>query len=159
LISQLHVQNRYQWQREAEARAAGLPASGLGDLKRTIDESNRVRVSLIEQIDVLCAAAFASPRSSPPTHMNSESVGQLVDRVSILTLKIVSNVAANRRTDLSSDRRAAAEAAAEVLATQRDYVLTCYRRLIEAIHAGTAALPPARQIKLYSDDDLDRRSA
>ena len=92
-------------------------------------------------------------------HLNSESVGQLVDRVSILTLKIVSNVAANRRTDLSSDRRVAAEAGAEVVAIQRDYVLTCYERLIEAIHAGTAALPPARQIKLYRDDDLDRRSA
>ena len=159
LIGQLHVQNRYQWQREAEARAAGLPASALGDLKRLIDESNRVRVGLIEQIDLLCAAAFASGRRSSPMHLNSESVGQLVDRVSILTLKIVSNVAANRRTDLSSDRRVAAEAGAEVVAIQRDYVLTCYERLIEAIHAGTAALPPARQIKLYRDDDLDRRSA
>jgi hypothetical protein len=157
LVQRLHRQNQYQWTEEAGARRADVSAEDLAERKRAIDRSNRQRLSLIEEIDAHAVAA-ASKRlvSSTSAHVNSETLGQLVDRLSILTLKLQVSTAAAQRADLADARRHAADAAAEVLTQQRAYVALCYERLLDALDRGWAMLPPTRQIKLYEEADLDR---
>ena len=154
-VVDLHASNLFQWRCESEIRSATLEAAEVAALKRAIDGSNARRARLVERLDELCLARLRPAGTSAcDAYINSETIGQLVDRLSILTLKLFFVRARAARAD-AGDAAAAryAEHVAQ-LEAQRAYVATCYDRFLEHLRTGSASMPTFRQFKFYVDGDL-----
>ncbi|MEZ4469568.1 MAG: DUF4254 domain-containing protein [bacterium] len=125
----LHKRNRALWALEDAARG-GLPDAELAKVKRQIDATNLARHAAVAALDAAVDAHYrpAASLDTPGVVVNSESVGQLVDRLSILALKHAAWV-------VSPKRRAGLEARAQVL-------VFCLQRSLDALAAGLA-LPQA----------------
>lgn len=88
-ISRLHRINTMIWALEDAVRDRGLDPPAVTATKRSIDALNLERHRMVARIDAVVDATF-QPRctlDTPGVHLNSESVGQMVDRLSILQLK------------------------------------------------------------------------
>ncbi len=89
LAASQHRANYDLWHTEDEARRPGATDEQIADVKRRIDATNQLRNDLAEKIDLALLAFLAQkelPRADAP--LNSESPGLIVDRLSILALKI-----------------------------------------------------------------------
>src|SRR5579871_605687 len=88
-VARQHRANFDLWHIEDEARAPGTTDAALADVKRRIDRMNQVRNDLAEDLD--CALLeWLSGRQlpDPDAPLHSESPGLMIDRLSILALKI-----------------------------------------------------------------------
>src|SRR5664280_1041021 len=88
-VSRQHRANFDLWHIEDEARTPGVTDACLADVKRRIDRTNQQRNDLAEELDRALLdhlAARGLPEPSAPLH--SESPGLIIDRLSILALKI-----------------------------------------------------------------------
>jgi hypothetical protein len=145
----LHEQNLFQWDREAEARRAGDSPDEVARCKLAIDESNLARHMLVEELDQGCVSrspkpAQLDPDALPDLFLSSETVGQMVDRLSILTLRLQHYLSRGRWT-LAGDH----ELAADLISRQRRIVAICYDRFVSKLQAGEAYILPYRSFKAY----------
>ena len=84
-----HLANFELWHIEDQARAPRASDRQIADLKRAIDRTNQRRNDLMERCDsVLLAALEGAGLPSPDAELHSESPGLMLDRLSILALKI-----------------------------------------------------------------------
>lgn len=117
-ILALHAANRALWDLEDAVRDPGLPDAKVSAMKRRIDRLNLDRHAAVARIDRACDAAFpctVAP-NAPGVVLNSESVGQMIDRLSILALK--------RRAWRGTDKAAGVERRIALLGRCLDRVLT-----------------------------------
>lgn len=153
LLVDQHRCNFELWGLEDEARRRDVDDSVIASVKRAIDAMNQKRNDLIERIDDLILAEYAADAAAD-AELHSETAGQMIDRLSILALKIrnLSAVAA-----ASSDRDLAAECARKVavLETQRRDLAGCLRRLLDDFAAGRRFFKSYRQFKAYNDPRLN----
>ena len=131
----LHHRNRRLWALENSVRQTELPAK-IAVLKRAIDAANLARHAAVTQID---AAVLARYRRGRAPHqrgavIDSSSVGQMLDRLSILALKRA---------------RIAGPTARALAAAQWGHVLASLERAISALAAGTWVHHPAGEVKQY----------
>jgi hypothetical protein len=148
---ELHRRNFFQWDREARVRAADLLPDAVTTLKREIDASNDQRSALIEMLDAISARMLPAPASNDLSvlYVNSDTIGQLVDKLSVLTLKVFfSSNAMDGRSEPDSPDPAALQRARE-LTSRRDYVSVCYERFARKLESGAGALSTWRQFKFY----------
>ena len=89
LVNQLHRENRALWRLEDDVRDRALADARVVALKRAIDAHNLARHGCIRAIDAWVDGACPPQRDwdAADAWLNSESVGQMVDRASILSLK------------------------------------------------------------------------
>src|SRR5579859_4102482 len=88
-VSSQHRANFDLWHIEDEARTPGATDAGLADVKRRIDSTNQLRNDLAENLDrVLLEWLDARQLPNPDAALQSESPGLIIDRLSILALKI-----------------------------------------------------------------------
>ena len=88
-VARQHRANFDLWHIEDEARAPRVSDAELAAVKRRIDQTNQLRNDLVEELDRNLLAwleARGLPKAAAP--MNSESPGLIIDRLSILALKI-----------------------------------------------------------------------
>jgi len=155
-VARQHRANFDLWHIEDEARAPGASDAELAEVKRRVDSTNQRRNDLAEELDRLLLAWLAGrnlPNCDAP--LNSESPGLMIDRLSILSLKIW-------HTREESERRNAAEGHAErnrerlgVLEEQRGDLAHCLNRLWQETLAGTRRFKLYRQLKMYNDPSLN----
>src|SRR5688500_4143609 len=92
-----------QWHLEDVIRLPQIdPADGI-KIKRRIDKSNQDRTDLVEKIDDYFLEQFRNIVANPGTRINSETPAWLLDRMSILMLKIYHMKEQTERTDASPD--------------------------------------------------------
>ncbi len=152
LVRAQHYCNFTLWNLEDEARRLDVEDAVIASTKRSIDRWNQRRNDLIEQIDAALLAQLPTAASGAEQH--SETAGQMIDRLSILALKLYHM----RRHAARRDAPAlAAECAAKlaVLTTQRDDLASCLRRLLDACWAGRRFFKIYRQFKSYNDPRLN----
>ncbi len=152
VVVEQHFCNFSLWNYEDEARRTDVGDAYIAAVKRAIDAWNQRRNNLIERLDELLLAEFDPPRSGAEQH--SETVGMIVDRLSILSLKIwhMAIHASRRETPA-----VAAECAAklEVLREQRSDLVSCLERLLREVRAGRRYFKVYRQFKAYNDPRLN----
>lgn len=80
--------NYLLWDEEDLARRRGVPDGAIAANKRAIDGYNQARNDAIERIDEQILARLAAVPVAAAAWHNSESAGPIIDRLSIISLKI-----------------------------------------------------------------------
>jgi hypothetical protein len=152
LLLAVHQANYRIWKLEDEARRTDVPDAHIAQVKRQIDQWNQRRCDLVESVDDrFLAEAGALPR--PDAEQHSETVGMIVDRLSILALKVHhAALYATRASDPAL--RAECERRRKILVEQREDLCRCLDRLLADIRSGRRYFKAYRQLKAYNDPRL-----
>jgi hypothetical protein len=157
LIEHQHLQNFLLWHEEDKARDPGADDASIATVKRKIDKLNQRRNDLIEQIDEIILAKLEQNGITPVigSPLNSETAGSMIDRCSIMALKIYHMKEEANRGDASEEHRAKAREKTERLEVQRSDLLGCLGTLLDEMAAGKRHFRLYRQFKMYNDPSLN----
>ena len=151
-----HRANFDLWHVEDRARTPNATDADIAQVKRAIDGFNQTRNDLAEQCDTMLLDVLG-PSNLPnqSAELNSESPGLMIDRLSILALKIF-------HTQEEIHRPAAPPGHAErnrerlaLLTEQRNDLVACLDQLWSEVLAGTRRFKLYRQLKMYNDPTLN----
>lgn len=150
-----HRFNNLLWDEEDLARRVHVADSEIAANKRAIDTYNQRRNDAIEKMDELILSAIATSQPVQAGRLNSETAGSMIDRLSILSLKIFHMGLQTKRQDASADHVAICEAKVARLKEQRADLASCLEQLLTDCVAGDAHYKVYRQFKMYNDPNLN----
>ena len=156
LVARQHRANFDLWHIEDEARAPRVSDAKLAAVKRRIDRTNQLRNDLAEELDRMLLewlAARGLPKATAP--LNSEPPGLIVDRLSILALKIYHTREETQRKDAPEGHADRNRVRLQVLEEQRADLAGCLDALWQATLSGTRRFKLYRQLKMYNDPALN----
>lgn len=140
-----------QWHYEDLIRDPGIDPVGGMELKRKIDKSNQKRTDMVEQIDDWFLEGFKEVKANPDAKLNTESPAWVVDRLSILALKIYHMQEQANRNDVSKEHQQKSQARLHVLLEQKVDISQSFDQLLKDIASGNRKMKVYRQMKLYND--------
>lgn len=144
-----------QWHLEDIIRNPQIdPVEGIA-LKRRIDKSNQERTDTVEKIDDVFLEEFRNVKPKAGARINSETPAWLLDRMSILTLKIYHMNEQVQRKDASADHIQKCQLKLNVLLEQKQDMRIAFDELIEDIQSGDRRFKVYRQMKMYNDTSLN----
>jgi hypothetical protein len=170
LVEAQHAANFVLWHAEDEARRPSAGDASVAAVKREIDRVNQLRNDTAERLDALLLASLqaawpldGSIRDAPKQvgsmmergEQHSETPGMMMDRLSILSLKLFHTREELDREEAPQGHR---ERNAERFATlqeQRDDLARCLERLWAQVCAGERYFKQYRQLKMYNDPELN----
>jgi hypothetical protein len=156
LVSQQHRANFTLWHIEDEARTPNAADSVIADAKRRIDTTNQLRNDLVEQLDrYLLDSLKQSGLPSPAAPLNSETPGLIIDRLSILALKIYHTREEAERTNAPEGHADRNQQRHAILIEQRTDLASCLDDLWQQTLAGTRHFKLYQQLKMYNDPTLN----
>jgi len=158
-----HRFNSQLWAEEDLARRTTVAASDIAANKRAIDGFNQARNDATEHVDELLLLALglvdeASARSDAPqsvvppgARLNSETAGSIIDRMSIMALKVHAMRAQTQRQDVDDAHLETSAVKLRRLQQQRADLGHCLDQLLADATAGRAYFKVYRQFKMYND--------
>ena len=155
-VARQHRANFDLWHIEDQARTPGATDADLAKVKRNIDRTNQQRNDLAEALDCALLGLLESqqlPNTRAP--LNSESPGLMIDRLSILALKIYHTREETERTDAEPGHAERNLRRLAILETQRKDLACCLDELWSETLAGTRQFKLYRQLKMYNDPSLN----
>jgi hypothetical protein len=156
LVSGQHFANFELWHIEDEARVPGATDAEIASVKRRIDSVNQRRNDLAEGLDRALLdwlAARGLPTPAAPLH--SETPGLMIDRLSILALKIYHTREEAERANAPAGHAQRNLDRLAILEEQRAGLAACLDALWGEILAGTKRFKLYRQLKMYNDPSLN----
>ena len=162
-IAANHRFNSLLWAEEDQARRTRVSDADIAANKRAIDGFNQARNDATERIDELLliglglveagSARDDAPvsRVPPGARLNSETAGSMIDRLSIMALKLHAMLAQTLRTDVDAAHLETSRARLGRLRQQRADLAACLDALIADARAGRAYFKVYRQFKMYND--------
>jgi hypothetical protein len=156
LVARQHRANFDLWHIEDEARKPGASNAELADVKRRIDLTNQVRNDLAEELDRMLLS-WLKPRRlpDPGASLHSETPGLIIDRLSILSLKIYHTREEVERKHAPEGHGPRNRERLAVLEKQRRDLAGCLDVLWKEIEGGTRRFELYRQLKMYNDPSLN----
>jgi hypothetical protein len=144
LLLDLHESNRRQWDLEDVTRVPDASDAVVADAKRAIDKLNLARHHLIQEID---AAVEAELRQSTKATPATETPGMVLDRLSVLVIRIARTAQMAR-----SDGDGADGYASRLPSLQRQLsaLSMALEALLQDVRAGTRRFLPYEHLKLYA---------
>lgn len=153
----LQLINTFQWHEEDKSREHGAGDALLGAIKRSIDASNRRRVQMVDRLDDLIYTGLNDRGClTPGAPLASESPGSIIDRLSVLALKLHHVGEAHAALAPKSSEATAMQARLATLTEQYADLGACLDRLLAGIQAGQIGLKLYRQVKIYRDPETGR---
>lgn len=150
-----HRFNSRLWNEEDLARRKDVADSEIAKNKRAIDGFNQARNDAAERVDEEVLVAIGQVSRMTNARQHSETVGMMVDRMSIMALKIKAMAAQAARTEAGLDHQANCQAKLDRLLEQRLDLGACIDALLAESAAGTAFFKIYRQFKMYNDPSLN----
>jgi hypothetical protein len=150
-----HRFNCLLWREEDKARRVDVPASEIAASKRLIDQFNQKRNDAVEAIDEAILTALSQVRPVPEARLSSETAGAMIDRLSILSLKIHHMRTQTMREDAGPEHVEACDAKLQRLVVQRHDLASCFDQLMSDARLGRAYFKVYRQFKMYNDPALN----
>jgi hypothetical protein len=156
LILDQHASNFKLWHLEDKARLTGVDDAFIAQIKRQIDQTNQRRNNLIEAMDEWLLQELA-PRDLPRKEaaLHSETPGMIIDRLSILSLKIYHTQEEINRAGAPAGHAERNQNRYEILIHQRGDLANCLASLWQDILAGKRQFKLYRQLKMYNDPTLN----
>jgi hypothetical protein len=156
LVVEQHLTNFELWHAEDSARSPSASDDELARIKRFIDTTNQRRNDLAEQCDsLLLAALSAHGLPSLGAELHSESPGLMIDRLSILSLKLFHTRQEIERTGAPAGHTEANRERLLMLTEQREDLAGALDRLWHQVLAGQRRFKIYRQLKMYNDPALN----
>jgi len=155
-VAEQHLANFELWHAEDDARTPEASDHHLASIKRFIDHANQRRNDLSEQCDVFLLN-FLSQRDlpAPSAELHSESPGLILDRLSILSLKLFHTREEVDRADAPAGHRERNLQRLHILAEQRDDLAGALDRLWQQVLNRQRGFKLYRQLKMYNDPALN----
>ena len=152
LATAQHRANFELWHEEDRARVPGVPDEEIVQVKRAIDRLNQRRNDLVETMDSWLMERLQQNAEAP---LHSETPGLMIDRLSILSLKIYHTEEEARRASATEDHRAKNVARLALLMEQREDLAGCLDSLWTQVLDGSRRFKLYRQLKMYNDPTLN----
>jgi hypothetical protein len=158
-----HRNNCLLWAEEDLARRTTVADADIAANKRAIDGFNQARNDATERVDEIllvslglvdeASARTDSPRATVPVgaRLHSETAGAMMDRLSILALKVHAMRAQSDRRDVDVAHRDTSLNKLARLLQQRQDLADCLDILLRDAAAGRAYFKVYRQFKMYND--------
>jgi hypothetical protein len=158
-----HRCNSQLWAEEDLARRTTVSSDEIAANKRAIDGYNQARNDATERVDEILLMALGlvdatSARSDAPqarvppgARLNSETAGSMIDRLSIMALKIHAMRWQTMRVDVDHVHLVSSRSKLERLLQQRADLAACLDALLADAAAGRAYFKVYRQFKMYND--------
>ena len=153
LVAREHRANFDLWHEEDRARDPAASDAEIVAIKHAIDRLNQQRNDLIEAIDVWLLERCGEQAASAPMH--SETPGMMLDRLSILALKLFHTRLEAERGSATVEHRARNVERAKLLTSQRSDLIGCGAQLLAEVRRGTRRFKLYRQLKMYNDPELN----
>jgi hypothetical protein len=144
-----------QWHLEDIIRSPEInPSEGI-QIKRRIDKSNQDRTDVVEKIDDYFLEFFKGTTPKAGARINSETPAWLLDRMSILMLKIYHMKEQTERKDANEDHIKKCMTKLKVLMEQKNDMQLAFDEMMEDISSGVRKVKVYRQMKMYNDASLN----
>lgn len=155
-VARHHRANFDLWHIEDEARTPGVSDGQLAEVKRRIDSTNQLRNDLMEQLDQ-ALLDYLEPQLLPDADapLHSESPGLMIDRLSILALKIYHTREEALRIDAPPGHANRNQGRLEILEIQRADLAHCLDVMWRETLDGSRRFKIYRQMKMYNDPTLN----
>lgn len=149
-IEDNHRQNFMLWHEEDIARRDDLPAERIKEAKRAIDRFNQNRNNAMERVDDWILNQVDAKRNDS-SKLHSETPGMMVDRLSIMALKLYHMQEQADRTDATAEHRSRCSSRVAILVEQIEDLAGALGALLDELSEGLKAFKVYRQFKMYND--------
>ena len=156
MLLALHLANFELWHLEDQARDAAGGDSAVAATKRAIDLVNQRRNDTVEVIDTALLDRLRKhglPAAAAPLH--SETPGQILDRLSILSLKQFHTALEATREGTSAEHRQSNLLRLVAIQEQQNDLADCLAVLWSEVLRGQRRFKLYRQLKMYNDPSLN----
>ncbi|HEY5254024.1 MAG TPA: DUF4254 domain-containing protein [Acidobacteriaceae bacterium] len=155
-IEALHLANFELWHQEDKARDIHSGDAGVAAAKRAIDAINQRRNDQIERCDELLLKDLSAKKlPNPQAEQHSETAGMMLDRLSIMSLKMYHTREEIERIPSPPGHRERNLRRLATLEQQRGDLASCLDRLWQRVLHGELRFQVYRQLKMYNDPDLN----
>jgi hypothetical protein len=145
------------WHEEDIARSPEVGDAEIARVKRNIDRFNQQRNDAIEQLDDWITTTLAAQQVTPSegARLNTETAGSVIDRLSILALRIFHLEEQRDRPDATPEHRVSVTRKLAIALIQHDDLSQSLRDLLDDIFHGRKRHKTYRQMKMYNDPNLN----
>lgn len=144
-----------QWHMEDVVRNPEInPVEGL-QWKRRIDASNQERTDVVEFIDSYFLEEYKNVQPKVNAKINSESPAWVVDRLSILALKVYHMREETLRNEATEEHKSLCDVKLNILLDQQKDLCSSLDELIMDIENGEKYMKVYKQMKMYNDPSLN----
>ena|SRR3990167_2081885 len=154
LIEKNHSFNYSLWHAEDRARREDKGYEFVYHAKREIDLCNQKRNNKMEEIDEWMYHEF-SPESIISCPLNSETPGMIIDRLSIMALKLYHMQEQAERKSATVTHKNDCMDKVKIIIAQRTNLARCLIELLEDVQNRTRTFMVYHQFKMYNDPELN----
>jgi hypothetical protein len=155
LIFKLHHLNFLLWEEEDQARRTDLDDTTLVRIKRSGHQLNQQRNDAIERIDEWLLENHYGYLADTDLPIRTETPGNALDRLSILSLKIYYMGKQLERGDIGKQHIEMCRSKLDVLLIQKEDLELALSDLIRDLNDGKIRMKIYKQFKMYNDPNLN----
>lgn len=157
IACQQHRFNYDLWHEEDIARSKEVSDAQIANVKRAIDRLNQQRNDWIEKFDDYLTDIVEKRgiQASAGARQNSETPGSIVDRMSIMALRIYHLGEQLERTDCDEAHLRKVSERLAICRLQRADLENCLQELLQDVEAGVKRHRTYRQFKMYNDPSMN----
>ena len=154
LVEENHAFNFQLWNTEDRARRDDMGHEYVYRAKREIDHFNQQRNNRMEAMDEWLYKAL-TPADANACPVNSETPGMMIDRLSILALKVYHMRLQTTRTNADEAHRLACQTKLDTLLAQQAQLYRCLGELLQQVSDKSRTFRVYHQFKMYNDPNLN----
>jgi hypothetical protein len=157
IVCEQHSYNYQLWHEEDIARSPDVSDAEIARVKRSIDRFNQQRNDWIEKIDdeITTMVENSEVAAADDAPLNTETPGSVMDRLSIMALRIFHLHEQLDRTDVDDDHLNSVQQKIAVCMMQQHDLRNSLQQLLDDIFAGKKRHRTYRQFKMYNDPTLN----
>ncbi len=157
LVCQQHQFNYQLWHQEDIARSPEVSDGQIATVKRAIDRLNQLRNDWIERIDDWITRYLEDNKVVPPkdAKQNSETPGSMIDRLSIVAIRIYHLEEQLERSDVDPSHIEKVSHRIAICRLQQAELAQCLADLIAELAVGQKRHRTYRQFKMYNDPTMN----
>jgi hypothetical protein len=157
LVLEQHRFNFDLWHEEDQARRTDVTDAEIARVKRAIDGLNQKRNDAIETLDQYFIADIAAKKikAHKAARLNTETPGSVIDRLSVLSLRIYHMQEEIDRKDATAEHRKKCSDKLKLMNLQKKNLSKSFDELLADLYSGKKILRSYRQFKMYNDPSLN----